>query len=439
MSSVRGRLLAWLLIGLAAVLVPACIAAYLNAREEVGVLLDYQLRESALSLRRQDLFAAALSRELAGADEGDMVVQVWDAQSGLMYVSRADRELPLIPREGFHDVTWRGTEWRAFVLRSGARSIQVALPAAVRSRLSADTALRNVAPLLVLVPVAGAVVWFGVGFGLRPLERVTAALRRRRPDALDPLPEEGLPDEIRPLTRALNELLGRLSHAFSAQRQFVADAAHELRTPLAALLLQLQNLERADESERSTALDDLKQGLMRAARLVEQLLALARLDPEAELRRERVDLEALARSVVAELSPLAEATGIDLGLASATPAAVEGDPGSLRLMLRNLVDNAVRYTPAGGRVDVAVRTQGGDALLEVSDTGPGIPPDERELVFDRFYRGADVQAPGSGLGLAIVRRVVERHGGSISLEAGDGAAGLRALVRLPALRGPASP
>ncbi|HET9699476.1 MAG TPA: ATP-binding protein [Burkholderiales bacterium] len=431
MNSVRGRLLAWLMMGLAAALVPTGIAAYLKAREEVGLLLDYQLRETAVSLRRQSLLAAAISREMAGAEEGDLVVQVWDGQSGLMYLSRADRELPLIPLEGFHDVTWQGTQWRAYVLRTGTRTIQAALPARVRDRLSADAALRNIAPLLALVPVAGAIVWLGVGFGLRPLERVAAALGRRRPDALDPLPEAGLPDEIRPLALALNRLLERLDRAFSSQRQFVADAAHELRTPLTALQLQLQNLEHAGEAERAAVMAEFRAGLQRAVRLVEQLLAMARLDPEAPLPREPVDLEALAKAVVTELSPLADARNIDLGVAESAPARIEGDAGSLRLMLRNLVDNAVRYTPAGGRVDVAVRAEGPGAVLEVTDTGPGIPPAERERVFDRFYRGAEANSPGSGLGLAIVKRVAERHRATVTLSGGDGGKGLRASVRLP--------
>lgn len=430
-SSVRGRLLAWLMMGLAAALVPTGVAAYLKAREEVGMLLDYQLKETAVSLRRQSLLAAVISREIAGADEGDLVVQIWDGQSGLMYVSRADRELPLIPLEGFHDVTWQDTQWRAYVLRTGTRTIQAALPTRVRNRLSADAALRNIAPLLALVPVAGAIVWFGVGFGLRPLERVVAALGRRRPDALEPLPEAGLPDEIRPLALALNQLLERLDRAFSSQRQFVADAAHELRTPLTALQLQLQNLEHAGEAERAAVMAEFRAGLQRAVRLVEQLLAMARLDPEAPLPREPVDLEALAKAVVTELSPLAEARNIDLGVAESAPARIEGDAGSLRLMLRNLVDNAVRYTAAGGRVDVAVRAEGLGAVLEVTDTGPGIPSEERERVFDRFYRGAEANSPGSGLGLAIVKRVAERHRGTVTLAEGDDGKGLRASVRLP--------
>jgi two-component system, OmpR family, sensor kinase len=328
-------------------------------------------------------------------------------------------------------VTWKGTEWRVFVLRAGARTIQVAQPTRVRARMSADIAFQNMAPFIALVPLAGIIVWFGVGFGLRPLDRVAAALRQRRPEALDPLPDAGLPEEIRPLTHSLNDLLARLDHAFSAQRQFVADAAHELRTPLTALQLQLQNLEHAEDAQRAAAIEELKAGLKRTARLVEQLLAMARLDPDAPLPRVPVDLEALSKNVVAELSPLAEARNIDLGLAASAPVLVEGNTESLRLMLRNLVDNAVRYTPAGGRVDVSVRDSGQDALLEVTDTGPGIPVEERGRVFDRFYRGAESQAPGSGLGLAIVKRVVERHHGTVSLAEGENGKGLLIRVTLP--------
>jgi two-component system OmpR family sensor kinase len=435
MNSVRGRLLAWLMAGLSLALLPTGVAAYLKAREEVNLLLDYQLKETALSLRRQSLLAAAMAREFdSRGEEGDVVVQIWDQMAGLMYVSRADRELPLIPLEGFHDVSWQGREWRAYVLRAGSRTIQVAQPLGLRSRLSADIAFRNMVPYLALVPFAGAIVWFGVGFGLRPLRRVAEAVGRRRPDALDPLPSSGLPEEIRPLAESLNDLLVRLDHAFSAQRQFVADAAHELRTPLTALQLQLQNLEGTDEAQRAAAIRELRAGLKRAARLVEQLLAMARLDPDAPLRSETVDLEALAKGVVAEMSVHAEARNIDLGVLKSAPVSIAANPDDLRLLLRNLVDNAVRYTPEGGRVDVLIKSVGPDALLEVADTGPGIPAAERERVFDRFYRGSGADVPGSGLGLAIVKRVTERHGGSILLAEGEGGRGLRVTVRLPVVR-----
>jgi two-component system OmpR family sensor kinase len=302
----------------------------------------------------------------------------------------------------------------------------------VRARMSADAALRHMVPFIAMVPIAGVIVWSGIGFGLRPLDRVASALRRRRPDALDPLPADDLPQEVRPLAEALNELLGRLDHAFAAQRQFVGDAAHELRTPLTALQLQLQNLERApDEAGRAAATEALRAGLRRASRLVEQLLAMARLDPEAPRSEAPVDLLTLVRSVLAEAAPLADAKDVDLGLAFAAEATLPGEQEALRLMLRNLVDNAVRYTPQGGRVDVSLRVAGGAAQIEVADTGPGIPAGERERVFDRFYRLPGGDAQGSGLGLAIARRVVQRHDGSIALDEGEGGAGLRATVSLP--------
>ncbi len=432
MRSVRARLLAWLAVGLALVLVPAGLISYMKARAEDDALLDYQLRETALSLKRQSVLAVAIAGEIGGAEEADTVVQIREEGSGLMYVSRSDRQLPLLPIEGFHDIEWQGRGWRIYTLRTAGRTVQVSQPMSLRTRMSADAALRHMVPFFAMVPVAGVIVWFGVGFGLRPLERVAAALRRRRPDALDPLPAEGLPQEVRPLADSLNDLLARLDHAFAAQRQFVGDAAHELRTPLTALQLQLQNLERApDEAARSAAIGELRAGLSRASRLVEQLLAMARLDPEAPGSRAPVDLGALVRSVLAEVEPLADQKDIDLGLAASAPANVPGEQDALRLMLRNLVDNAVRYTPRGGRVDVSIRTAGDTAEIEVVDTGPGIPAGERERVFDRFYRGPGSGTQGSGLGLAIAKRVVQRHGGSISLDEGAQGRGLKVTVTLP--------
>jgi two-component system OmpR family sensor kinase len=196
--------------------------------------------------------------------------------------------------------------------------------------------------------------------------------------------------------------------------------------------LQLQNLERApDEAARAAAFVELRAGLRRSSRLVEQLLAMSRLDPEAPRAPAQVDVAALVRSVLAEMAPLADDKDIDLGLAGCDPASVLGEEDALRLMLRNLVDNAVRYTSRGGRVDVSVRAGGEGAQIEVADTGPGIPPSERERVFDRFHRLPGTGAQGSGLGLAIARRVAERHGGSIVLGDGPGGAGLRVTVGLP--------
>jgi two-component system, OmpR family, sensor kinase len=248
-----------------------------------------------------------------------------------------------------------------------------------------------------------------------------------------------LPDELLPLAAALNDLLARLRGALERERAFMADAAHELRTPLTALHLQTGMLARASsEAERAAAMETLSAGVQRAIRLVEQLLSLARQEPRAQGERVPVRLDELAREVVAELVPLADSGRIDLGVSTAQPVSVRGDPDDLRTLLRNLADNAVRYTEAGGRVDVSVEeVPAGDgrmARLTVSDNGPGIPPEERERVFDRFYRRAGTTPPGSGLGLSIVKSIAEAHGATLSLADGPSGKGLSVTVSFaPAL------
>ena len=430
MISIRQRLLVGLLVGLSLVLGIAGYATYRQARAEIDALFDYQLRQTALALRRQNLLALAISGE-AGEGEGELLVQIWDRGGGLLYVSRKDWELPFVTEPGFADLLWHDQRWRLFALYTGDRIVQVAQPARLRLRMSADIALRNLAPFLLLLPGMALVIWFGVGAGLRPLHRLAADLQQRRPGALKPVATERLPPEITPLVHALNDLLAQLAHTLDAQRQFIADAAHELRTPLTAVRLQAEMAQRAaDDAERAGALDELRAGLLRASHLVEQLLAMARLDaapPTGSVGP--VNLLDLAKQVIAEFAPIADDRQLDLGLLPSAAATVAGDPGEWRTLLGNLVENALRYTPAGGRVDVQVQQAGNEAMLTVSDTGPGIPATERARVFDRFYRGASVTVPGSGLGLAIVQRIADRHQASIRLEDTEPGRGLRVIVR----------
>jgi len=264
-------------------------------------------------------------------------------------------------------------------------------------------------------------------------EPVAAEVEARTPSALSPVADRNLPREVRPLVEALNDLLRRLGSALEAQRRFVADAAHELRTPLTALNLQVQLAERAAAGEeRTAALAAVKAGIARATRVVEQLLTLARQEPEAVARPAmETDLADLARQVIAELMPLAESRAIDLGMGRAEPARVMGDREGLRALLANLVDNAVRYTQERGRVDVSTFTADGEAVIEVTDNGSGIPADERERVFDRFYRRAGSGGAGSGLGLSIVKAIAARHGGRVELAEAPGGRGLSARVTLP--------
>jgi len=275
-------------------------------------------------------------------------------------------------------------------------------------------------------------VWWVVSGSLEPVARVRKQVARRQADDLSPVSEAGLPDEVRPLVHELNLLFGRVRTAFDAQQHFVADAAHELRTPLAALRLQAQSLDRAADPEaRKVAVGRLTAGIDRATRLVEQLLVLARQEASAATgaARQQVDLAELARRTVGDLVGLAQAKNVDLGLQHADAACIDGQPDALHILLRNLVENGVKYTPHGGTVDIAVRAAKDSVEVVVEDSGPGIPPEERERVFDRFYRVAGSEAAGSGLGLAIIKAIAERHGASLKLDKSERLGGLAATVR----------
>jgi two-component system OmpR family sensor kinase len=307
----------------------------------------------------------------------------------------------------------------------------------VRERQAVELALRTLTPFVLLMPMLVIFIWFAVGHSLEPFKRLTALVESRKVTALDPLPAGNLPGEVQPLVGALNDLLGRLGAALERERGFMADAAHELRTPLTALHLQMGTLARAtNEAERADAMEKLSAGVQRAIRLVEQLLSLARQEPRADVARRRLRFDDLAREVVAEMVPLADARKIDLGISASQPAYVLGDPEALRTLVRNLVDNAVRYTPVGGTVDVSVQDSdepgsSHGALLRIVDTGPGIPADERQRVFDRFYRPPGTVPPGSGLGMAIVKAIADAHGATIALNSGPGTQGLAVTVSFP--------
>jgi two-component system, OmpR family, sensor kinase len=273
-----------------------------------------------------------------------------------------------------------------------------------------------------------------VGRALQPLQRLTTLVKTRHADVLNPLPDDRLPDEVRPLVGALNDLLVRLGDALDRERAFLADAAHELRTPLTALHLQMGTLARAaNETERHDAMEKLSAGMQRAIRLVEQMLSFARQQPRAEPTLTQVPLADVVREVVAELVPLADVKHIDLGISNSQDAFVLGDPDALRTLTRNLVDNAVRYTPDGGRVDVSVERSGDAAILKVVDNGPGIPLEERSRVLDRFYRRPGTSPPGSGLGMAIVKAIADAHGASLGLDSGVEGVGLAVTVAFPGM------
>jgi two-component system OmpR family sensor kinase len=435
-SSLRARLLAWLLAGVVFVGAAGGWIVYRNALSEAGAFFDYHLRQTALILRDQPV-EYMLPAQIVPADAAyDFVVQVWSLDGVRVYLSRPHAVLPEITTLGFSTVSTAEGRWRVYGVQALTRVIQVAQPMSVREKRAAELALSTLAPFALLLPALALLIWLAVGHALEPLERLTGLVKARQVNALEPLPDAQLPDEVRPLVGALNELLSRLKAALGRERAFTADAAHELRTPLTALHLQMDMLARASgETERSAAMERLSEGVQRAIRLVEQMLSLAREEPRMPPLRVPVPLEPLARACVAELLPLADAHHIDLGLGATRPLTVSGDPDALRTLLRNLVDNAVRYSGDGGRVDVSVEEGGSAAApraeLAVTDSGPGIPLEERARVIDRFYRRAGTAPPGSGLGLAIVKAIADAHGATLTLTAGPDGRGLRVIVSFP--------
>ena len=435
--SLRGRLLWFLLAAITIAAVAQATIAYRTALHDADQIFDYHMQQMALSLRSStplsnDEARARQEAESAGGND-DMVVQMWSPDGAQMFHSVSRARLPQRAVLGFSNERANSTTYRVFSIQTSNQTVQVAQDLAVRRNMAGNLALRTLGPIAVMMPILMLVVWWVVSGSLQPVARVRSQVASRQADDLSPVSDTGLPDEVRPLVQELNLLFGRVRTAFEAQQHFVADAAHELRTPLAALRLQAQSLDRADTPEaRQVAVSRLTAGIDRATRLVEQLLILARQEATAAegtaAKTRPVDLADLARRTAADLAGVAAAKGVDLGLQQADPASIEGQPDALQILLRNLVDNAVKYTPGGGTVDISVLSGAGTVAVQVEDSGPGIPPDERERVFDRFYRVAGSEAAGSGLGLAIIKAIAERHGAVLTLGSSERLGGLMATV-----------
>jgi two-component system OmpR family sensor kinase len=431
--SLRTRLLWLLLLAISLTAVVQGLIAYRSARAEADQIFDYHMQQMALSLRA-GLPGSGLGdsrNDRAEEENFDFVVQVWTANGLRVFGSAARADLPQRAVIGFSDVQAHGASYRVFSLQSRAYVIQVAQDMAARREMAGTLALRIVLPIAVMAPLLMLVVWWGVSYSLTPVARVRQQLARRQPDDLDEVSETGLPDEIRPLVQELNLLLARVREAFEAQKNFVADAAHELRSPLAALKLQAQGIRRAtDEAMRDLAVNRLTAGIDRATRLVEQLLVLARQQASAAsgVKPEPVVLAEIARLAVADAADYAHSRRIDLGLGQVDEAMLLGHAEALRILLRNLLDNALKYTPGGGTVDMEIHRSAGQLVLSVDDSGPGIPEEERERALNRFSRGSATATTGSGLGLAIVKSIADLHGASVTLTASRRLGGLRVEV-----------
>ena len=439
MRSFRRDLLLSLASALAAGMVVVMFATYGAAYWQITELFDEEMVQAAEAMSRGEDWPGP-GRMRVPHPGFRMSVRAYGEDG--VYFETLEPSMPADVlrtfEPGFNTLSLGRDKWRVYTHVTPQGAVQVAQPDAVRGALARTLSLRMALPELVLLPFLLLFVGWVLQRGLRPLVRVSRRVEDRDASRLDPLPEDDVPLELRALVTQINRLLERLSGTLETHRRFVADAAHELRTPVAALALQVQVARRAAAPETRAgreAFEQLDKGVARASRVVEQLLRLSEVGPDAAARPlERVDLAELARDVVGELAFHARNLQIDLGADLPASAPILGDAQELRILLTNLVDNALRYAPAGTEVTVRASIDAHAVDLAVIDAGPGIPASARQEVFERFARVPADERGGSGLGLAIAKAVVERHGGRIWLTEAHpecSPAGLAACVRFP--------
>lgn len=471
MTSIRRLMLVSLIGTVSLVTVVAGGFSYRVGLQEAGELFDAKLAHSARVLSSlvdgslQDIprhapgepltievwhgEAEGTGDELAfttgHAYETKLAFQVRDAAGTLLVRSQSGPRQALAPlRPGYADRTIDGRQWRTFTMRSrNGFWYQTGEVSDIRAEIAEEIAFGTLLPLLIALPILAALVWWIVTWSLRDLRRVSAEIGERAPERMTPLQIERVPVEIERLVVAINSLLARLQSALSRERRFVAEAAHELRTPIAALKVHADNLRTArDAAETEESRLRLDAGIERIERLVSQLLTLNRLEPDAAMPASvPIEFDQLVRQQTEALRALADVRRIALD-ARTTAVRVVGDGPALESLVRNLIDNALRYTPEGGRVRVALERESGRlepdrlqaswATLCVEDSGPGVPPEARDRIFERFHREPGSGVEGSGLGLAIVREALALHRGTIKLDASPDLGGLRIRIALPA-------
>lgn len=436
-ASIRRRLLALLLAALVVTWGLATAVTYVDTHREVDRLLDAHLAQTTTVL------AAQAGHELLELDTDDLLdmgdyghgvtFQVWEDGERLLVKSADAPGVRLSSAQhGFADTTVAGRQWRVFTTWDKSRSalIEVAEDHGVRERIAAQVVSNALLPLAVALPLLALLVWWGVGRALRPLADLGEEVGGRDPATLEPLGLEGVPGEAVPLVRRLNELFARIRRSVELERRFTADAAHELRKPVAALRAQAEVARGThDTTTREKALDNVLRACDRMGALMEQLLTLARVEQEPDPEhRVRLDLGVVAGRAIADVAPAALAADVEIGLEKAGDMTVHGQPELLAILVGNLLWNAVRH--GRGPVRVTVTGEAGGVTLSVSDAGPGVPAAERQRLGERFFR-AGASGPGSGLGLSIVRRIAEIHRAEVVFLPGPAGQGLEVRVRFP--------
>jgi len=430
--SIRRKLLTTLLSASTGLWLLAAILSYLDTRIEVEKLFDAQLAQSGRVLLAMSLHELVEQRlmgstektvtesvnkdfwELGHNYEKKLAFQVWLNEDILALRSENAHNIPLTTaKNGFSEKLFDGKMWRFFSIQSSDSRITVHIGEQndIRHSLANAVVLRTLLPMLIVLPLLGMILWYGVGQGMAPLRRLANEMLDRKPNDLKQLDLDNIPSEAHSLATSLNTVFEQLQTAFDTERRFTSDAAHELRTPLAALKTHAEvALQATTDDAKQQALRQVVRGVNRATRLVEQLLTLARLDPDSgSTNVKRFDLFIVAEQVISDEAPIALEKDIEISLNGTRGKFVRCNGDAVAVLMRNLIDNAIRYTPENGTVEVSIIRFDDDITFRVADSGPGIPEEERALIFKRFYRRLGTKSPGSGLGLSIVTRIVDLY------------------------------
>ena len=427
-TSLRRTELLWMTGLLTVVGLVTILIAYEYVRGEAAEFLDGQLRQIALNAGGG--ISATTAPPAADRDpEDQFAITIWNQRGNVVHQSLPDIDIPRQTRSGFVDVKIGSESWRVYTTPAGGRSVQVAQRETVRAEIVESAAIGAAAPILIVIPLSWIVVGWAMNRMLRQLDGLATEIAARSAMAREPIPLEGVPSEMTLLVGSMNGLIERLRAALEAQKRFLADAAHELRTPLAAMQIQVDNLTSGGPDYFDKRAAALAAGVKRAGALVDQLLRLARLDAPVAKDGKPVDIGALLLDCVADVAPMADRKEIDFGAQIHALAICDVAEFDVRTLFSALIDNAVRYTPSGGTIDVTLRHQGDQPVVEIVDTGPGLPKGNEARIFDRFFRGSPHDSDGTGLGLAIARRIAERHAICLTVEnRGDGQTGVCARV-----------
>jgi two-component system OmpR family sensor kinase len=417
--SLRRSALLWMTLLLTATGAITALVSYRYAYSEAAAFLDGQLRQIALNAGDEDGLASLLPT--ADQDPEDrFAVTVWGPDGRIIHASLPGVTIPRQNQPGYADVSAGGESWRVYTMMGDGNTVQAAQRQTVREEIADSAALGGALPVLLIIPLSWLVVGWAMNRVLRRLDALAGSLAARSATAAGAIPLTGIPVEVAPLVESMNDLIVRLHTALDAQKRLLADAAHELRTPLAAIQIEVDNLAAGTANAPEQRVAALANTVRRAGALVNQLLRM-------------VDLEALLLECCGDSAVLAHSKGLDLGVYINAQKACRAEAGELRVLFTNLLDNALRYTPAGGKVDVSLYQREDKVIVDILDTGTGLSADATAHIFERFYRAAPAGTEGSGLGLAIARRIAERHGFSLTVDnRTDGVTGVLARVSIPA-------